>query len=125
MQIVIDIPEEKYNAIQSDLYNTFPAEMKEWGLEAIRNGTPLHFKRRFTPQPKTGHWIYWHDRFNEWNGCTFYYKCSECGRQIETSDTKEKLLVNYPYCYCGAKMIEPQEKEVISNEEINKMLEGI
>lgn len=41
MQIVIDIPEEKYDVIQSDLYNTFPAEMKEWGLEAIRNGTPL------------------------------------------------------------------------------------
>ena len=41
MQIVIDIDEEKYDVIKSDLYNTFPAEMKEWGLEAIRNGTPL------------------------------------------------------------------------------------
>ena len=41
MQIVIDIPDEKYNVINSVLYNTFPAEMKEWGLEAIRNGVPL------------------------------------------------------------------------------------
>ena len=41
MQIVIDIPEEQYNAIKSDLYNTFSAEMKIWGLGAIRNGTPL------------------------------------------------------------------------------------
>lgn len=41
MQIVIKIPEEQYNTIKSDLYNTFPAEMKKWGLEAIRNGTPL------------------------------------------------------------------------------------
>ena len=41
MQIVIDIPEEQYNTIKGDLYNTFPAEMKKWGLEAIRNGTPL------------------------------------------------------------------------------------
>lgn len=41
MQVVIDIPEESYNIIKSDLYNTFPAEMKEWGLEAIRNGTLL------------------------------------------------------------------------------------
>ena len=40
MQIVIDIPEEKYNVIKIN-YNTFPAEMKKWGLEAIRNGTPL------------------------------------------------------------------------------------
>ena len=41
MQIMIDIPDEKYSVIKSDLYNTFPAEMKEWGLEAIRNGVPL------------------------------------------------------------------------------------
>ena len=41
MQIVIDIPKEQYNMIKSDLYNTFPAEMKKWGLEAIRNGVPL------------------------------------------------------------------------------------
>ena len=40
-QIVIEIFEEQYNTIKSDLYNTFPAEMKKWGLEAIRNGTPL------------------------------------------------------------------------------------
>ena len=41
MQIVIDICDEKYDVIKSDLYNTFPAEMKSFGLEAIRNGTPL------------------------------------------------------------------------------------
>lgn len=41
IDLVIRIPEEQYNAIKSDLYNTFSAEMKIWGLEAIRNGTPL------------------------------------------------------------------------------------
>lgn len=41
IELVIKIHEEKYNTIKSDLYGTFPAEMKEWGLEAIRNGTPL------------------------------------------------------------------------------------
>ena len=41
IELVIKIPKEQYNTIKSDLYNTFPAEMKEWGLEAIRNGTPL------------------------------------------------------------------------------------
>ena len=41
MKLIIDISEEKYNTIKSDLYNTFPAEMRKWGLEAIRNGTPI------------------------------------------------------------------------------------
>ncbi len=41
MQIVINIDDEKYNVIKSELYNTFSAEMKEWGLEAIRRGVPL------------------------------------------------------------------------------------
>lgn len=41
MELVIKIPEEQYNAIKSDLYNTFSAGMKIWGLGAIRNGTPL------------------------------------------------------------------------------------
>ena len=40
MKIVIRIPKEKYKAI-TDMYETFPKEMKEWGLEAIKNGTPL------------------------------------------------------------------------------------
>ena len=37
MKIIIDIPKEKYEVIKMRYY-TFPAEMKEWGLEAIRNG---------------------------------------------------------------------------------------
>jgi len=41
IELVIKISKEKYDVLKSDLYNTFPAEMKEWGLEAIRNGTPL------------------------------------------------------------------------------------
>lgn len=42
MKLIIDIPEEQYNIIKSDfLYNTFSAEMKIWGLGAIRNGTPI------------------------------------------------------------------------------------
>lgn len=41
LELIIKISEEKYNAIKSDLYNTFPAEMRAWGLEAIKNGTPL------------------------------------------------------------------------------------
>lgn len=40
VELIIKMPEEKYDAIKSK-YNTFPAEMKEWGLEAINNGTLL------------------------------------------------------------------------------------
>ena len=34
------------------------------------------------------------------------YKCSECYREIRCTESQ---LVNYPYCHCGARMIEPQE----------------
>ncbi len=40
MKIVIEIQEDKYKRIV-EKYDTFPAEMKEWGLNAIKNGTPL------------------------------------------------------------------------------------
>lgn len=49
MKLIIDISKEKYDVIKSDLYNTFSAEMKEWGLEAIRNGTPM-----VEPQERSG-----------------------------------------------------------------------
>ncbi len=41
IKVVIKIDESKFEALKSELYNTFPKEMKEWGLEVIRNGTPL------------------------------------------------------------------------------------
>ena len=41
IELVIKMSKEKYDTIKSDLYNTFSAEMKEWGLEAIRSGAPL------------------------------------------------------------------------------------
>lgn len=40
MKLIIDIPEEVYKII-CDKYDTFPKEMKEWGLEAIKNCTPI------------------------------------------------------------------------------------
>ena len=40
MQIVIEIPEDKYKRIV-EKYDTFPVEMKEWGLDSIKNGTPI------------------------------------------------------------------------------------
>ena len=52
-----------------------------------------------TPQQKYGKWIIVDD-------CEqFIAKCSECGR-IEDS----RMISNYPYCHCGAKMQESEDK---------------
>ena len=36
------------------------------------------------------------------------YECSECHRGIRCTDAQ---LVNYPYCHCGARMTESEDKE--------------
>ena len=45
---------------------------------------------------KTGKWIEFPNHYA--------YKCSECGRIIETLDGKSNVCKHYPYCHCGAKM---------------------
>ena len=32
------------------------------------------------------------------------YKCSECGRIIQTTDGRRNVSKNYPFCHCGADM---------------------
>ena len=61
-------------------------------------------------EPKTGHWIR-----NEKQGVHavgyLNYHCSECGREICSKyHGRISLLKEYPYCHCGAKMVEPQER---------------
>lgn len=65
--------------------------------DMIESQTPI------TPQePKTGHWIEKDD---------YLYVCSECGQYIY-SETEHDLLEFHAFCgRCGAKMIEPQERE--------------
>lgn len=60
---------------------------------------------------KTGHWI-----LNDYQGVQavgyLTYHCSECGREIRSKyHGKISLLKEYPYCHCGARMIELQESE--------------
>jgi len=50
---------------------------------------------------RTGHWV----EFPNHNA----YKCSECGRVIETADGKNNVYRHYPYCHCGAKMLKEGE----------------
>ena len=40
VDLVIKMPKEKYDSI-CNMYKTFPAEMKEWGLKYIKDGTLL------------------------------------------------------------------------------------
>lgn len=57
-------------------------------------------------EPNEGHWIIIDD-------CEkFIAKCSKCGR-IEDS----RMISKYPYCHCGAKMVEEQEG-AIRNENV-------
>ncbi len=48
------------------------------------------------PKSKTGRWIQFPNHYA--------YKCSECGRVIETTDGKNNVCKHYPYCHCGCKM---------------------
>lgn len=34
------------------------------------------------------------------------YKCSECGRIIQTTDGRRNVSKHYPFCHCGADMRE-------------------
>jgi hypothetical protein len=56
-------------------------------------------------KPKTGHWIKM--PLIE-TAQTYSHECSLCGRRILTTDVG---LSEFPYCHCGAKMVEPQESE--------------
>ena len=61
MQILIDIDKERYNEIVNH-YDTFPKQMRDYGVEAIRNGTVLE------PHGRLGDLDYLYKKF-EANGC--------------------------------------------------------
>lgn len=62
-------------------------------------------------EPKTGHWILNDNQGVQAVGYLTYH-CSECGREICSKyHGKISLLKEYPYCHCGAKMVDPQESE--------------
>lgn len=48
------------------------------------------------PQRKTGKWIQFPNHMA--------YKCSECGRVIQTTDGQRNVSKHYPFCHCGADM---------------------
>lgn len=53
----------------------------------------------------TGRWI------SRWCGDIHFYVCSECSKEFSYDAETGIDITNYNYCpYCGAKMIEPQDK---------------
>lgn len=60
-------------------------------------------------EPKIGHWIY----DAEYSDCfDVTYKCSCCEREINVLyEVSNEVYKDYPYCHCGAKMVEEQERE--------------
>ncbi len=67
-------------------------------LEKMVNALPP-----VTPQQKTGKWL-----VDLQTATEDYYVCSECGRRIHL--LYPDVVGNYPFCHCGAKMVEIQER---------------
>lgn len=98
-QEVLDILKNKWNMF-SDANDAM-----QKSIDTIETLPPV------ISQPKTGHWILNDNQGVQAVGCLIYH-CSECGREISSKyHGKISLLKEYPYCHCGAKMVEPQESE--------------
>lgn len=67
----------------------------------------VQMKMRKLPsvKPQTGQWI----RITNGGAMKQIYLCSVCHRQIEDDGIEALITIKYPYCHCGAKMVEPQE----------------
>lgn len=88
MQIIIDIPEERYKKIveSKEPVAIFRCDV----AKVLAGGIPV----------KSGHWCK-SDGHNFW-------ECSECGSKV----LSENPLKDWNFCSrCGAKMFEPQESE--------------
>lgn len=102
----IDTPEGSYTYhYENSFYSLFDCEelecAKHWDGHTEKDVTRL-LSLSFA-QPKTGYWIMTHDYFTGAYESIDYVKCSCCGEDsLEAGD----------YCpNCGAKMVEPQERE--------------
>lgn len=66
----------------------------------------IHALPPVTPRPKTGRWIAYEVRLPD--RTILNYRCSVCGRKLIGYTTE--TLSEAPFCHCGAKMVEPQER---------------
>ena len=91
MKMIIDLSEEEYRTIRH-IAGTQHWRNKRTAEQIVAVGDFL----------ATGHWIKEKSRYG-WDGKS--YVCSECGRSIHL-DSDVEDLTDYPYCHCGAEMIE-------------------
>ena len=83
-----------YNTMQGDGYSTCKSsEARKMAVKALK------------AMSKTGHWVL-NDNQGVMPAGYKMYHCSECGREISSKyHGKVSMLKDYPYCHCGAKMI--------------------
>lgn len=62
-----------------------------WCVEDMIENAPT-----IEPERKKGKWIEFPNHMA--------YKCSECGRIIQTTDGRRNVSKHYPFCHCGADM---------------------
>ena len=62
----------------------------------LEEALELAIKALEQPERKKGEWIEFPNHMT--------YKCSECGRIIQTTDGWRNVSKHYPFCHCGAKM---------------------
>ena len=68
----------------------FDKDCKQNAIDLLQNAPTIE------PQRKTGKWIQFPNHMA--------YKCSECGRVIQTTDGQRNVSKHYPFCHCGADM---------------------
>ena len=66
----------------------------------------MRFPTADLQEVRNGKWVYC-GRHHDFLGHVF--ECSVCGRYL-FSYSKEDVYLKYPYCHCGAKMDEEEEK---------------
>jgi len=88
IELVIKIPEELYNYMQTEKYDEHLEKRFDWETRfAVKNGTPPRCK---------GYWIPTNDYIATAYGSIDYVKCSCC---------REDSLEESNYCpHCGAEM---------------------
>lgn len=78
----------------------------DWSINLDMAHIVVNKLKPVTSHSKTGHWI---KMPLVEAGQTYSHKCSLCGRRILATDVG---LSEFPYCHCGANMIEPQEEAI-------------
>ena len=63
------------------------------------------------PQPKIGYWIVQPSNKEQGERPFIWWKCSNCGQIIFSTNTHDRLKFHAFCGKCGAKMIEPSENE--------------